>query len=313
MTLTTALAKSLNTVAARLAAEVGPANVASTARRLGIVSPLHENPSIALGTAEVTPLEITSAYVPFANGGYGVLPFVIDTIRTKSGKVLFHRQGDGVGRVIQPAAVGTINRMLETVVAQGTGTRAIIPGRPVGGKTGTSQDFRDAWFIGFVNGLTTGVWLGNDDNSPTKKATGGALTSVLWNRYMTVAVEGLPVRPLPAPNSRRRRRRRPTTSPRRSTGWKRRVRRCRPARCRPCRSRRFPSAAPAMRRSVSWSGCSAARTEARRTHGRRWSPRPSAVSQALASSVRGARRRQIAQKRSEWFISLRCATSCAAR
>lgn len=192
-----ALARSLNTVAARLAAAVGPSTVASTARRLGIVSPLHENPSIALGTAEVTPIEITSAYVPFANGGYGVIPFVIDTIRTKDGTVLFHRQGEGVGRVIQPEAVGIMNRMLETVVERGTGTKAVIPGRPVGGKTGTSQDFRDAWFIGYVNGLTTGVWLGNDDNSPTRKATGGALTSGLWHDYMTKAVAGLPVRPLP--------------------------------------------------------------------------------------------------------------------
>lgn len=197
VTLTTALAKSVNTVAARLAADVGPANVVKTARRIGIVSRLHDNPSIALGTGEVTPLEITAAYVPFANGGYGVIPYVIDQIRTREGDVLFRRQGDGPGRVIDEPVVGVMNRMLETVLAVGTGQKALLKDRPAGGKTGTSQDFRDAWFLGYVNGLTAGVWLGNDDNSPTKKATGGSVTAVVWNRFMTRATAGLPVRPLP--------------------------------------------------------------------------------------------------------------------
>ncbi|WP_237154304.1 PBP1A family penicillin-binding protein [Oryzibacter oryziterrae] len=197
VTLTTALALSLNTVAARLAADLGPANVVQTARRVGIVSQLHDNPSIALGTAEVTPLEITSAYVPFANGGWGVIPYVIDEIRTKDGQVLFKRSGDGPGRVISEQAVGTMNRMLGAVVTQGTGQKALLKDRQVAGKTGTSQDFRDAWFIGYVNGLTAGVWLGNDDNSPTKKATGGSLTAIVWNRFMTQATSSLDVRPLP--------------------------------------------------------------------------------------------------------------------
>ncbi|WP_181700594.1 transglycosylase domain-containing protein [Chthonobacter albigriseus] len=197
VTLTTALAKSINTVAARLAAEVGPANVAQTARRIGIVSRLHENPSIALGTAEVTPLEITAAYVPFANGGYGVIPYVIDRIRSKDGEILFTRQGDGPGRVIDERDVGVMNRMMQTVLEVGTGQKAVLRDRPAGGKTGTSQDFRDAWFLGYVNGLTAGVWLGNDDNTPTKKATGGSVTSVVWNRFMTKATVAVPVRPLP--------------------------------------------------------------------------------------------------------------------
>lgn len=197
VTLTTALARSLNTVAARLTATLGPDNVVQTARRVGIVSQLHDNPSIALGTGEVTPLEITAAYVPFANGGWGIIPYLVEDIRTKDGKVLFHRQGDGPGRVISEVAVGTMNRMLSTVVTEGTGQKALLSDRPVAGKTGTSQDFRDAWFIGYTNGLTAGVWLGNDDNTPTKKATGGALTALLWNRFMTEAVRELPARPLP--------------------------------------------------------------------------------------------------------------------
>ena len=197
VTLTTALARSLNTVAARLTATLGPDNVVQTARRVGIVSQLHDNPSIALGTGEVTPLEITAAYVPFANGGWGIIPYLVEDIRTKDGKVLFHRQGDGPGRVISEVAVGTMNRMMSTVVTDGTGQKALLSDRPVAGKTGTSQDFRDAWFIGYTNGLTAGVWLGNDDNTPTKKATGGALTALLWNRFMTDATRGLPARPLP--------------------------------------------------------------------------------------------------------------------
>ncbi|WP_181708195.1 transglycosylase domain-containing protein [Chthonobacter rhizosphaerae] len=197
VTLTTALAKSLNTVAARLAAEVGPATVAQTARRVGIVSRLHDSPSIALGTAEVTPLEITAAYVPFANGGYGVIPYVIESIRTKDGEELFRRQGDGTGQVIEPRVVGTMNQMLQTVLYAGTGQKAVLKDRPAAGKTGTSQDFRDAWFLGYVNGLTTGVWLGNDDNSPTKKATGGSVTATVWNRFMTKATAGMAVGPLP--------------------------------------------------------------------------------------------------------------------
>ncbi|PKR88551.1 penicillin-binding protein [Pleomorphomonas diazotrophica] len=197
VTLTTALARSLNTVAARLTATLGPDTVVQTARRVGIVSQLHDNPSIALGTGEVTPLEITAAYVPFANGGWGIIPYLVEDIRTKDGKVLFHRQGDGPGRVISEVAVGTMNRMLSTVVTDGTGQKALLSDRPVAGKTGTSQDFRDAWFIGYTNGLTAGVWLGNDDNTPTKKATGGALTALLWNRFMTEAARDMPARPLP--------------------------------------------------------------------------------------------------------------------
>jgi penicillin-binding protein 1A len=197
VTLTTALAKSLNTVSARLAALVGPSRVADTARRVGIVSRLHESPSIALGTSEVTPLELAAAYVPFANGGEGVIPVVIDRISTVDGRVLFQRKGGRVGQVIEPAVVGTMNRMMAQVLEIGTGQKAVLPGRPAAGKTGTSQEFRDAWFIGYVDGLVAAVWLGNDDNSPTRKATGGSLTATVWNRFMRAATADMPARPLP--------------------------------------------------------------------------------------------------------------------
>jgi penicillin-binding protein 1A len=190
ITLKDALAQSINTVAAKLAIEVGPQKVADTAMRLGITSALMATPSIALGTSEVTPLEITGAYVPFSNGGFGVVPHVITTIRTADGKVLYKRQGTGIGRVIDPVPLAEMNAMLAETLATGTGRSSKIPGWPSGGKTGTSQDFRDAWFIGYTGLLTTGVWLGNDDGTPTKRGTGGTLAGIVWQRYMVDAHRG---------------------------------------------------------------------------------------------------------------------------
>ncbi|MBO6758051.1 MAG: penicillin-binding protein [Roseibium sp.] len=198
VTLTRALSLSLNTVAARLAHEVGAGNVAKTAKRLGITSDLTTNLSLSLGTSEVTPLEIASAYVPFSNGGYGVLPHIIRKIRTKDGKILYARKGDGPGRVVRRDLVGHMNLMMSETLLTGTGRQARLEsGRPAGGKTGTSQNFRDAWFIGYTGNLTTAVWLGNDDNSPTQKATGGTLPAQIWRQTMDTAHTGLPVADLP--------------------------------------------------------------------------------------------------------------------
>jgi len=198
VTLTRALSLSLNTVAARLAYEVGPKAIIRTARNMGISSDMKSNLSIALGTSEVTPLEIASAYVPFSNGGYGVLPHVVRRIKTMDGKVLYSRQGDGRGRVISREHVGAMNRMMTETLLTGTGKKALLAdNRPAGGKTGTSQDFRDAWFIGYTGNLTTAVWFGNDNNSPTKKATGGSLPATAWKKTMEGAHEGLPVADLP--------------------------------------------------------------------------------------------------------------------
>ncbi len=197
VTLTTALALSLNSVSAELTAEVGPAAVAATAHRLGIISPLMATPSIALGTSEVTPLELTAAYVPFSNGGRGVIPHVIRRITTTKGKVLYERTGSGPGQVIAPMYVGMMNAMLEQTLLIGTAKAAQIPGWPAAGKTGTSQDYRDAWFVGYTADLTAGVWFGNDDNSPTKRASGGNLPAIAWQHFMSDAVAGLAVADLP--------------------------------------------------------------------------------------------------------------------
>src|SRR6202163_3596480 len=173
VTLTQALAMSLNTVAVRLGLEVGPRNVVRTAHRLGISSKLDANASIALGTSEVSVIELVGAYAPFANGGLGVSPHVVTKIRTSEGKVLYNRPADQLGQVIEPRHVAAMNTMMQETLISGTAHKADIPGWTAAGKTGTSQDFRDAWFIGYTANLVTGVWLGNDDNSPTKKATGG--------------------------------------------------------------------------------------------------------------------------------------------
>lgn len=197
VSMTQALAESINTVAAKLAFELGPDTVIRTANRLGVYSPLNATPSIALGTSEVTPFEITTAFVPFSNGGFGVVPYVIRRIRTKSGKILFERKGSGPGRVVDTLHVGMMNQMMTQTIQSGTGKSAKLENWPAAGKTGTSQNFRDAWFIGYTAELTTGVWLGNDNNSPTRKATGGELPAKIWQMYMEVAHRGLTISELP--------------------------------------------------------------------------------------------------------------------
>jgi penicillin-binding protein 1A len=188
---------SLNTVAAQLAQEVGPPAVVATARRLGITSPLTATPSIALGTSEVSPLELTAAYVPFSNGGRGVIPHVIKRITTTDGKVLYQRSGSGPGQVIDPMYVSMMNAMLEATISSGTATHAQIPGWQIAGKTGTSQDFRDAWFIGYTASLTTGIWFGNDDNKPTRHMSGSTLPTEAWKKFMSAALDGMQVAALP--------------------------------------------------------------------------------------------------------------------
>ncbi len=197
VSLTTALSKSINTVAAKLAVEVGPDNVAATARRLGISSPMVANASIALGTSEVSLLEMTTAYVPFANGGSGVLPHAITRITTREGKVLYERSGGGPGQVISFESLGAMNYMLRQVIEDGTGTAARIENHETGGKTGTSQDYRDAWLIGYTSHLVAGVWVGNDDNSPTKDVTGGSMPARIFASVMVPAHANKDSVPLP--------------------------------------------------------------------------------------------------------------------
>jgi len=192
-----ALALSLNTVSVRLTLEVGPKAVVRVAHRMGIASKLEPNASIALGTSEVSVMELVSAYVPFANGGIAVSPHVIERVRTAGGKLIYRARNPGLGRVIDERAAAMMNQMMQETLTSGTARKAELPGLPAAGKTGTSQDYRDAWFIGYTANLVTGVWLGNDDNSPTKKATGGGLPVEVWTRFMRSAHQGVAVAGLP--------------------------------------------------------------------------------------------------------------------
>lgn len=184
VTLTQAMARSINTVTVRVSEEVGRERVIGAARRLGIQADLAPRPSIALGTFEVSLLELASAYAPFANGGYGVIPYGIDKAATVGGEEVYVRQGSGVGRVVNPAELGAMNHMLSEVMHSGTGRKAALKGRPAAGKTGTSQGFRDAWFVGYTADLVVAVWVGNDNGAPMRKVTGGGLPAVMWHDFM---------------------------------------------------------------------------------------------------------------------------------
>ncbi len=196
ITLTQAFAESSNTVAAQLTDQLGPKEVAATARRLGITSPLEEVASLALGTSGVTPLELTGAYTPFANGGNGIVPFAILRVRSRTGKILYDRKPGGLGAVMSPANNMAMTRLMVQTVTTGTGKAARLLERPSAGKTGTTQDFHDAWFVGFTADLVTGVWVGNDNAAPMKKATGGGLPAHIFHAFMEDAEQDLPVRPL---------------------------------------------------------------------------------------------------------------------
>src|SRR5262245_2005216 len=197
VTLSRALAMSLNTVSVRLTLELTPLAVVRTAYRLGITSKLEPNASIALGTSEVSLLELVGAYAPFANGGYAAMPRVIEKITATNGKVVHARSIRQLGRIIDAHHVSMMNAMMGETLTIGTAQKASLPGWPAAGKTGTSQDFRDAWFIGYTAHLVTGVWLGNDDGTPTRHVTGGSIPVEIWSRVMRGGHQGVPVASLP--------------------------------------------------------------------------------------------------------------------
>lgn len=197
--LRTALALSLNTIAAKLILEVGPKSVAQTAQRLGINSPLQAVPSLALGTSDVTPLELVAAYAAFANGGYGVIPYIVNDVKTTNGKVLYQRppNSNRLGRVMSPEAQAKMIDMMHNAFVIGSARNASIPGWDLAGKTGTTQEYRDAWMMGFSGTLVTGVWLGNDSGELTKRLTGSTLPAEVWKSFMQVALKDQLAVPLP--------------------------------------------------------------------------------------------------------------------
>ncbi|MEM7727902.1 MAG: PBP1A family penicillin-binding protein [Pseudomonadota bacterium] len=200
MTMREALKLSINTVAARVGAEIGPSQVAELARRFGIASELRETLSLSLGVSEVNLLEMTSAYSVFPNEGVRRPPYIIQRIEDTSGALIYARRDSDGQRVYPVPYAQQMTSMLKETVESGTAHGARILPRIAGGKTGTSQDYRDAWFLGFTNQMTTGVWMGNDDNSPMNEVTGGLLPVDAWKSFMTAAHEDLPKEPLSIPD-----------------------------------------------------------------------------------------------------------------
>ena len=194
LTLTEALVRSSNTVAVRLAKEATPERVASLARRFGVTgAPDRPGLSIALGAYETTLLQMTAAYQPFQQGGRRSQPYLVEEVLGSDGRVIWSHPKSGSQGVYDASRAGAMLRMLTEVVERGTGRRAQL-GRPAAGKTGTSQDNRDAWFIGFTPDWLAGVWIGNDDGRPTRGVEGGGLPAEIWRKLMLAAHAALPVR-----------------------------------------------------------------------------------------------------------------------
>lgn len=197
VTLREAFAESLNSVAVQLAETVGREKVIEMAKRLGITSPLEADPSLALGSNVVTLFDMTRAYATLASGGMGVTPYAITKIETAGGQKLYERTTPAQAEILRQPVVEMMNDMLLAVTTTGTGRGAQI-GRPVAGKTGTTSEYKDAWFLGFTPQLVAGVWVGNDDTAPMKKVTGGSLPASIWHHYMMTALKGEPVEQIPS-------------------------------------------------------------------------------------------------------------------
>ncbi len=201
MTLRTAFALSINTVAAEVASEIGPQRVADVARRLGISTMPQPGqfvpPSIALGSIEVSLWDMTTAVATYMNDGSRVDPHIVDSVTNAAGQVLYQRPPYTGPRVLDEDIVRRMTSMMGAVVLRGTGTAAQLGDRDVAGKTGTSSDWRDAWFIGYTADFTAGVWVGHDDFSSMGRMTGGTIPAQVWADTMRVAHRGAPAHPLP--------------------------------------------------------------------------------------------------------------------
>ncbi|HYE45638.1 MAG TPA: PBP1A family penicillin-binding protein [Caulobacter sp.] len=194
VTIEDALARSINTVAVKVGQEVGSPAIGEISRRFGFTTiPMRPDLSVTLGSYEVNLLELTSAFQVFQQAGQRVTPYIIESIATQDGQPVYSRAERQAAPVYDIQYASMMVKMLKGVVEKGTGTRAAF-GRPAAGKTGTSQNYRDAWFIGFTPDIVTGVWVGNDDDTPMERVAGGGMPSTIWRQYMVVAHQGLPAR-----------------------------------------------------------------------------------------------------------------------
>jgi penicillin-binding protein 1A len=197
--LTTALVHSLNTVAVRLAGAVGRPAIIELAHKMGITTNIINSKSLPLGATDVRVVDMTGAYAVFANGGFRATPYPFTQIVNSQGKVVFDRKRDvpPPERVLDEKVVGMMNEMLGQVPERGTGRGAKLEGIKTAGKTGTTNAYRDAWFMGFTGNYVGGVWFGNDDFTSSNKMTGGSLPAQTWKRVMTYAHNGIELKPIP--------------------------------------------------------------------------------------------------------------------
>jgi penicillin-binding protein 1A len=195
MSLRTALTGSVNVVAIRLLLDVGWNPVINLARNMGITSKLEPTYSIALGAWEMTPLEMTSAYGTFAKNGIHVQPYAIQNVVNAKGETIYQAEHQQT-QALDPDSNAIMTSLMRSVVTSGTGRPAQLGDRQVAGKTGTSDEARDLWFIGYIPQLVTGVWIGNDNNQPTRGASTTA--AMIWGEFMRDATKGMPVEYFPA-------------------------------------------------------------------------------------------------------------------
>ena len=205
MTLTQALTRSINTIAVKLSISIGNGNpkpgrakIVALAKSMGLRTPLLDTPSLPIGAGEVTVLDHTVAYATFPNVGMAVAPHALLEVRTGNGEVIwrFDRDGSKPKRVMSPQVALDMNMMMNKVTEEGTARRALIPGVRVAGKTGTTNAYRDAWFVGYSGNMVGGVWVGNDDYSSTNRMTGGSLPAMIWQAVMSYAHQGIEIKPL---------------------------------------------------------------------------------------------------------------------
>ncbi len=202
VTLKTALTRSINTVPVRLAQAIGRGKIVDVAHKMGIRSELKISRALPLGVAEVTVMDMAGAYATLANGGYKATPYGVLEIKNSEGKTIWSHDRDAPApeRILPRDKVEEMNQVLHNVVQAGTGRRAQIDGVVSAGKTGTTQAYRDAWFVGYTGNYCTAVWLGNDNYTPTRRVTGGNLPAMTWQTYMRYAQAGVEQRPLPGVN-----------------------------------------------------------------------------------------------------------------
>lgn len=202
--LQSALAHSLNTIAVKLSIAIGNgspragrARIIDTAHRMGLTTPLNDTVSLPVGADEVTVIDMASAYAAFANGGHRVPPYAAVDVRNGKGDIIYRHDHDGPEpiQVVPAADVAVMNNMLTHVVSEGTGGRARLDNVTVAGKTGTTNNYKDAWFCGFTGNYVGAVWFGNDDYTSMKDMTGGTLPAMTWHDIMAYAHQGVVPKP----------------------------------------------------------------------------------------------------------------------